>query len=140
MRAGILLSGVLLLMIGSVAVGGQPSPSVKCIWADIASNPGETQMHDGSCQQCGTDGQWFDVQGVKCPGCTASGDGHKGSGSYQKRVAAEPHFVADSNYCFDSADRTYSIGALRFTSRCLRCDSHGTFSQDNESNCKVCRH
>jgi Zn finger protein HypA/HybF involved in hydrogenase expression len=126
-----------LLLVTSTIIGGRPSPPVHCIWADISSNPGETQMHDGACQQCGTDGQWFDVQGVKCPGCTTSSA--KTSGGRHIELAARRYSLADPQFCIDSHDHAYSIGALIFRSKCLRCDTHAVFSEDNQENCKVCK-
>src|SRR5262249_18729894 len=119
--------------------GGEGRPeSAKCLWSDIASNPGETQVHDGGCQQCGTDGQWFDVQGVKCSPY-APANSEKLDRTSVIKVTTTRRVSDDKNFCFDSRDRAYSIGALRFTTHCLRCDTHATFSQDNEENCRVCQ-
>ena len=130
---------VVLLLVTSAIFGRKPSPAAHCIWADISSNPGETQIHAGGCQQCGTDGQWFDVQGVKCPGCTTSGASPKSSNGLRSESTAEPHTPTEPQFCSDSAGHAYSIGALIFKSKCLRCDSHATFSEDNQENCKICK-
>jgi hypothetical protein len=135
----VVVFAALLLVLASRILGTEPSAPVHCIWADISSNPGETQMHGAACQQCGTDGQWFDVQGVKCPGCVNSAQTPKASNGGRSEIAARPHTPPDPQFCFDSFDHAYSIGALIFRSKCLRCDSHAMFSEDNQENCKVCK-
>jgi hypothetical protein len=131
--------GVFLLLVTSGILREKPLPAVHCIWADISSNPGETQIHSGACQQCGTDGQWFDVQGVKCPGCTTSAPSPKALNSVHRKVETQPHTPAEPQFCFDSSNHSYSIGALLFKAKCLRCDTHAVFSEDNQENCKVCK-
>jgi hypothetical protein len=138
MRAASLLPTLFVVVIALPLSGGQNSPTVKCIYADTSSNPGDTGIHDGSCQQCGTDGQWFDVQGVKCPGCQGTATGKQKSHTSQNRAAKAKLAAPEINFCKDTAGKAYSIGALRHSSQCLRCDTHATFSPDNEENCKVC--
>jgi len=39
----------------------------------------------------------------------------------------------------DEKGRKYSLGALRFTNKCMRCDSHAKFSEDSASTCHECK-
>jgi hypothetical protein len=39
----------------------------------------------------------------------------------------------------DEKGRKYSLGALRFTNKCMRCDSHAKFSEDSASTCQECK-
>jgi hypothetical protein len=139
MRIAALFVALFTVAMTSVLASWIHAPGATCIYADGSSNPGDTKIHAGACQQCGTDGQWFDVQGVKCPGCTDSQLNQNPSPSIHNESAVVPRRAPENGFCTDGAGRTYSIGALLFNSKCLRCDTHGTFSQDNEENCKVCK-
>jgi hypothetical protein len=108
----------------------------RCIYADGSVDVGVTANHGGKCQKCGTDGQWFDVPASQCPGCQDSKIRDTVEIVDKGRIdASDP----SPDFCTDEKGRKYSLGALRFTNKCMRCDSHAQFSEDSASTCQECK-
>jgi hypothetical protein len=137
-RFSLLFCAPLVLIIAGVHLGSKQD--VTCIYADSSSDPGQARINGGKCQKCGNDGEWFDVPSTNCPACQAKGDKKLNTVEGQPLATSlRAPVTPQSAYCIDGNGKRYSKGALLFTDKCVRCDTHLVFSDDNPANCQECK-